>query len=456
MKNLTYLYYVVTVMLLFSCEQAIEVDDPINQIHTGQVFEDANTAYAALDQIYTELQTNSLFSGGSSGAGALLGTYTDDLDLFLPPGSSDNTYLFLNQLLPTNSIVKSVWANAYKEIYMANAVISGVRSSTGISTANRDRIEGEATVIRSMVYLNLMQIFGEIPYTVTTDYSVNQSLTKKPEAEILQLLASDLQTAVTLLSDDYRDPSRIYVNRKVAQMVLANVNLLNKNWVEAESLCRTIIQSPDYVFEADITKVFKKTGAHHLFLLKTLTDGTPVPETKIYYFTSPPPQNYVLSTDLATSFSAGDLRRLNWIKEVGNYPAVFYRNDKYKNVITNNDEYSVVYRLEQVYFMLAESLIKQNKTEEATAWINKTRVRAGLAELPLTLNQEQLLGELITERRKEFFAEQGHRFYDLKRLGQLGVLKQHKPNWQDFNGRWPLPLSELLLNPNLAPQNPNY
>lgn len=456
MKNLTYLYYVVTVMLLFSCEQAIEVDDPINQIHTGQVFEDANTAYAALDQIYTELQTNSLFSGGSSGAGALLGTYTDDLDLFLPPGSSDNTYLFLNQLLPTNSIVKSVWANAYKEIYMANAVISGVRSSTGISTANRDRIEGEATVIRSMVYLNLMQIFGEIPYTVTTDYSVNQRLTKKPEAEILQLLASDLQTAVTLLSDDYRDPSRIYVNRKVAQMVLANVNLLNKNWVEAESLCRTIIQSPDYVFEADITKVFKKTGAHHLFLLKTLTDGTPVPETKIYYFTSPPPQNYVLSTDLATSFSAGDLRRLNWIKEVGNYPAVFYRNDKYKNVITNNDEYSVVYRLEQVYFMLAESLIKQNKTEEATAWINKTRVRAGLAELPLTLNQEQLLGELITERRKEFFAEQGHRFYDLKRLGQLGVLKQHKPNWQDFNGRWPLPLSELLLNPNLAPQNPNY
>lgn len=456
MKNLTYLYYVVTVMLLFSCEQAIEVDDPINQIHTGQVFEDANTAYAALDQIYTELQTNSLFSGGSSGAGALLGTYTDDLDLFLPPGSSDNTYLFLNQLLPTNSIVKSVWANAYKEIYMANAVISGVRSSTGISTANRDRIEGEATVIRSMVYLNLMQIFGEIPYTVTTDYSVNQSLTKKPEAEILQLLASDLQTAVTLLSDDYRDPSRIYVNRKVAQMVLANVNLLNKNWVEAESLCRTIIQSPDYVFEADITKVFKKTGAHHLFLLKTLTDGTPVPETKIYYFTSPPPQNYVLSTDLATSFSAGDLRKMNWIKEVGNYPAVFYRNDKYKNVITNNDEYSVVYRLEQVYFMLAESLIKQNKTEEATAWINKTRVRAGLAELPLTLNQEQLLGELITEIRKEFFAEQGHRFYDLKRLGQLGVLKQHKPNWQDFNGRWPLPLSELLLNPNLAPQNPNY
>jgi len=443
-------------MLLFSCEQAIEVDDPINQIHTGQVFEDANTAYAALDQIYTELQTNSLFSGGSSGAGALLGTYTDDLDLFLPPGSSDNTYLFLNQLLPTNSIVKSVWANAYKEIYMANAVISGDRSSTGISTANRDRIEGEATVIRSMVYLNLMQIFGEIPYTVTTDYSVNQSLTKKPEAEILQLLASDLQAAVTLLSDDYRDPSRIYVNRKVAQMVLANVNLLNKNWVEAESLCRTIIQSPDYVFEADITKVFKKPGAHHLFLLKTLTDGTPVPETKIYYFTSPPPQNYVLSTDLATSFSAGDLRRLNWIKEVGNYPAVFYRNDKYKNVITNNDEYSVVYRLEQVYFMLAESLIKQNKTEEATAWINKTRVRAGLAELPLTLNQEQLLGELITERRKEFFAEQGHRFYDLKRLGQLGVLKQHKPNWQDFNGRWPLPLSELLLNPNLAPQNPNY
>lgn len=456
MKNLPYLYYGFIMMLLFSCEQAIEVDDPINQIHTGQVFEDANTAYAALDQLYTELQTNSLYSGGSSGAGALLGAYTDDLDLFLPPGSSDNTYIFLNQLLPTNSIVKSVWANAYKEIYMANAVISGVKTSTRLSTADRSRIEGEATVIRSMVYLNLMQVFGEIPYTTTTDYRVNQSLAKKSEAEILQYLTADLQAAANLLTDDYRGSDRIYVNRKVAQLVLANVMLLNKNWQEAELLCRTVIQSSAYLFETDINKVFKKTGKHIVFQLKPLTSGTPVPETKIYYFTSPPPQNYVLSSNLVTSFTAGDKRRINWIKEIGTNPSVFYRNDKYKNVISNNDEYSVVFRMEQVYFMLAESLVRQNKTEEATEWLNKTRTRAGLSALPLNLNQEELIGELLTEKRKEFFAEQGQRFYDLKRSGKLAVLKQHKPNWQDFNQRWPLPLSELLLNPGLAPQNSNY
>lgn len=50
----------------------------------------------------------------------------------------------------------------------------------------------------------------------------------------------------------------------------------------------------------------------------------------------------------------------------------------------------------------------------------------------------------------------GSAFMTLKRLGKLAVLKQHKPNWQDFNQRWPLPLSEILLNPGLAPQNSNY
>lgn len=438
-----------------SCNQFIDVDGPIDQINAADVFADRNTAYAALDHLYTELQTNSLFSGGSSGAGVLFGSYTDDLELYSPPSGSSGSDVYLNQILADNALVKSVWSEAYKEIYMANALIEGIENSS-LAEPDKKQITGEALVIRSMIYLNLMQIYGDIPYTATTDYLINQHLNKRSEAEILNLLEMDLNKAIAILPDKYRHADRIYVNRKVGQLILGSIYLLEKKWTQTEQISRDIISSTDYTFENDINKVFKKEGRHILFQLKTLYEGAPTPETAVYYFSSFPPQNYILSPQLAGSFSDDDLRRTNWISNIEGNGNTFFRNDKYKNVVVNNDEYSVVYRLETPYFILAESLANQNRVADAIPFINKIRQRAGINLLDENITKEVLLSEIENEKRREFFGEQGQRFFDLKRLGKLNILKQQKPNWKDFHQRWPLPASELLLNPNLNPQNPNY
>lgn len=63
----------------------------------------------------------------------------------------------------------------------------------------------------------------------------------------------------------------------------------------------------------------------------------------------------------------------------------------------------------------------------------------------------------MNERRVELFAEGGHRFIDLKRSGRLDqVLSGLKPAWNTEDRNLPLPENELLLNPNLLPQNPGY
>ncbi len=63
----------------------------------------------------------------------------------------------------------------------------------------------------------------------------------------------------------------------------------------------------------------------------------------------------------------------------------------------------------------------------------------------------------MQERRVEFFTEGGHRFFDLKRAQQLdNALSSLKPGWNSTDALLPLPESELLLNPNLLPQNPGY
>lgn len=459
MKNyqITYKYLlVISILTLMSCEKMIEVDDPINQITAEQVFSDVNTANAALDNLYMEMQANSMFSGGNKGLGALLGTYTDDLDAYFQPSSMDNLNIYFNQIVPSNSIVLSVWNNAYKEIYTANAIIEGLDKSKSIAEKDKNRIKGEVLLIRTMVYFQLQRLFGEIPYTVTTDYEINRNLSKMPSTEFYAKIEDDISSAINLLDDSYRNAERIYLNRKAAQLVQSKIFLEKGKFAEAEAGCKSIIASPMYAIQQDVSKVFKKGGTHIIWQLKPLNANQSVLETGIFFFSLAPPPSYALSVNLADTFENSDTRKLNWITPIQGGENTFYRNNKYKNNLTNADEYSVVMRLEEVHFVLAEALTKQNKVTEAAFYVNSIRSRSGLTAIPATLTKEAFLLELMKEKRREFFAEQGHRFFDLKRNGQLQSLTAVKPNWQQHYQVWPIPQNELILNPNLNPQNNGY
>jgi len=97
----------------------------------------------------------------------------------------------------------------------------------------------------------------------------------------------------------------------------------------------------------------------------------------------------------------------------------------------------------------------QNKFSQASPYLNATRLRAGLTVIqPST--REDFLNEILKEKRREFFTEQGIRFMDLKRIGKLDGLTTLKPNWNSFKSVWPYPQNELLLNPNLKPQQDGY
>ncbi|WP_185097228.1 RagB/SusD family nutrient uptake outer membrane protein, partial [Chryseobacterium sp. Leaf180] len=169
------------VVVPVSCEKWIETDFPNNQLPTELVFEDEQTAEAALAGLYANLWNNSLLSGGADGTGLLLGIYTDDIASVYPPGSNGIVDLYLNQQIPTNSVVSNVWTNAYQHIYAANSIVEGVRKSASLSQASKDRITGEALFVRSLLYFYMYQIYGEIPYTDTTDYLINSQLSRMPK-----------------------------------------------------------------------------------------------------------------------------------------------------------------------------------------------------------------------------------------------------------------------------------
>lgn len=439
-----------------SCEKLTETDWPNNQISTPQVFDDVQTANAALAGLYGGLWNSSLLAGGGDGMGAVLGAYTDDLICYYPTNSNGTLDLYNNQQLPTNPMVEKFWASAYQQIYAANSVMEGVEKSTLLSVDDKTRIRGEAVFLRSVLYFYLQRIFGEIPYTQTTDYQVNRQLKKMTGDQLLKQVETDLSLAVGWLPETYRSAERIYPNRKVAQLVLAKVKMELGKWQEAELLAKDILQSSAYTFENDLTKVFTKSRSHILWQLKPKNSGDATKEAALYYFTNAAPNSFALSPQLLASFDAGDLRKQAWMAAVTSGSQTYYRSAKYKNLSANSTEYSVVYRLEEVNLLLAEALIRQNRVAEALPWFNATRQRAGLPALVMPLSQGTALTELQKEYRREFFAEHGQRFVTLKRWGLLSALAAYKPNWKSHHSAWPLPQKELLLNPNLNPQNPGY
>ena len=443
-----------SVFILLSCEQLIDVEIPSNQIGSEYVFQDLQTAEAAVAALYGMLWENSPLAGDQTGK--LWGSYTDDLDYFVASASTGLPDIYQNTLVDSNTQIATYWAKAYQTIYTANTILEGIRNTNALSSAEKNRIRGEILIARSLVFFYLQQIYGDIPFPQTTDYQMNQSLPKTPEEVVLSNIERDLTEAITLLPDEYRHAERIYLNRKAGQLLLAKIYMTQHQWTLAEPLLKEIVTSPLYQYQNDLTKVFIKTGKNILFQLKPKNSGDGTKEAGTYYFANAAPTAYALSTNLVSAFDYSDLRKQNWMTAVQVGQNTWYRASKYKNRTANTTEYSVVFRLGEVYLLLAETSAQLDQPTVAVSYLNFSRLRAGLQPITVPITTEQLLGEILLENRKEFFTEMGHRFIDLKRMNKLNTLKPVKPNWNDFHKRWPLPQKELLLNPILNPQNTGY
>lgn len=440
--------------LVTSCEDLIEIDLPDNQTNTEDVYKDITTTRAALSHLYSNLREGSLFRGNRNGLGYDFGKYTDELIAF-----NQNDALFENMISPINSPTNLYWSQAYTNLYAINAFIEGLSESTFIEESIKNPLLGEAYFLRGLYYHYLTQLYEDIPYVTSTDYKINTSIKKTPYQEVLNLVEADLKTALEFIPPDYRNAERLYPNQGVVELLLAKNYLLQKRYDLAELYANKVLNNPLYHLELDINKVFKKNASSTLWQLSPATIGSPntaTYEASTYIFTSLPPVDVTLSQGLLNTFEPQDLRLQFWTKEVTNGVDSYWHAYKYKNSSNNTDEYSIVFRLEEAYFTLAESLAYQERVPEAVTVLNQIRTKRGLTALPTALNQMDFITELVAEYQREFFTEHGHRFFDLKRNNRLDDLKLTKPNWEDIHQLLPIPESEIVMNPNLKPQNHGY
>ena len=456
------IYHLLLVLIITcsitACSKFTDVNLPSSQLSTGAVFEDKATANAAITDIYAKIRETGLLSGRNTGLSVQLGLYADELQYYgLPTTGQANFYN--NSLTALGSEITTLWTSSYNQIYAANALVEGISKSSTLQAVDKQQYMGEALFVRALLHFYLVNSFGPIPYIKTTNYQQNKVANRMPEAEVYALIKSDLEQSITLLPAQYNGAERVRPNKGAAQAMLARVCLYMKKWDEASNAASAILdQSSLYKWPTDLHTVFVKESPSTIWQLTPATTTENTYEAKSFIFIQGPPPSVAISSSLLGAFTDNDLRRDRWINKVTTGTSSWYHANKYKERLatTASKEYSIVLRTAEQYLIRAESRAHHGNLTGAKEDLNKVRNLAGLANSSAS-TVDEIIDAVLQERRLELFTEFGHRFFDLKRTGKLNiVLSPLKPQWGIADQFLPIPESELLLNPNLKPQNAGY
>lgn len=455
-KNIIYIFCFTSLLSIIGCDSFVDVEFPKTQLTAGAVFEDRSTANAAMVDVYSKMRDAGLFTGAIAGMPVYLGHYADEFSFY--GNSNSATSPFNNNiLLSTNSDVRLLWNNSYNQIYSANAIIEGLEKSTNLATVDRNELKGEAIFVRAFIHFQLANLYGSIPYLKTTDYLQNMKASKIPAALVYTTCIADLKDALKLLPENYKLTDRTRPNKSAAQALLSRVYLYNQQWAESATEATGIINKTSlYPYESNLDKIFLKESTSTIWQFGPRAVGGNTIEAATFIFTAGPPSITGLNKNLVDAFTADDKRKTSWIQSVSNTSSTWYYAAKYKNRGTGTStEYSIVLRLSELYLIRAEGRIRSGDLTGGKDDLNFIRNKAGLANT-LASSSAELLDAILKERRLELFAEFGHRFFDLKRFNQLDVALAGKANWATFKSNFPIPETEINLNPNLLPQNAGY
>lgn len=442
------------VSLFPGCKKFIEVAPPADKIVTEIAFSDDKTATAAVNGLYGRMVVSNQYLN-SFGMTLYPGLSADEF-YNTNPSTTYGPYS-TNSLTPTSNNINNIWQNAYQFIFHANSCIEAMAASATLTDSVRKRLTGEVKFIRAFCYFYLSNLYNDVPLVLSTSFHSNASLPRASLAAIRSQIIIDMEDAVTLLPESYVTNGRARINKLCAKAFLARVYLYQNNWVKAVQLSSEVIASPTYTLTT-LSNVFLASSNETIWQLSSVGLSFNTAEGNAFIpASSTTLPTFSLSSFLLNDFEVGDNRRTTWISKNTVAGQNYYYPAKYKvRTGATAIENPIYLRLAEQYLIRAEANANLNNLLAAIADINVIRSRAGLPN-SIANTQSAVLGVVEKERRLEFFAEWGHRWFDLSRTGRaqsvLGIEKA--PNWETTDILYPIPFDQISLNPSLT-QNPGY
>jgi hypothetical protein len=356
-----------------------------------------------------------------------------------------------------NVDIALIWNAIYVVINRSNNILLSAPTISDPSFA-KDRAIGECETLRAMAYFDLLRMFGGSPngynqtggvgvplrVTPTLTAANGYNVPRATEAAVYTQILADLSDAIAKLPTTSVGAGR--VNKYVATALLARVQLYRANYTDAEAQATTVISSGVYtlVSGANYGSNFSATSASSETIWQIPYNSTDVNNIAFYYYpTTNGGRNEVSATaSLLAAIEPGDVRK---IYDFSTTPSG--KSAKYVNVTPGIDPVNL-FRLSEMYLIRAEARAMENTPASlvgALADLNVIRIRAGLT--PSTAaTQAALMTAIIQEDRIEF-AHEAHRFFDLRRVNQTGIV-------QTARNLFPIPQSEILNSGGVVVQNP--
>jgi hypothetical protein len=373
----------------------------------------------------------------------------------------------------SDGVFSEIWSYAYTAIQEANQIIDATATGAGV-----DSIKAQAYAIRAIMYFKLVNIYAE-PYTQDTSalgvplvlhYNPYALPARSSVGTVYAQIVSDLKAA---FQNAPPYTSSTTISKYAAEALLARAYLYEGDNTDAKAAAVDVITNGGFTlvapgnwlsFWADAASQTSQTEVMFEVDADAINNNSTDDIAGIYYQGY---QDLYCSSQLYNLYSPTDCRRLVIDSGTTATGAFAYVVEKFPNYLNADRDNLKVIRLAEVYLIAAEASVTSSQSD-ALMYLNDLMAQRD-PSITYSSSGAQLLSDIVTERRKEL-AFEGDRFYDMNRL-QLPINRAANPGamlagtnnanlsipWPDPLRIAPIPLSEILVNHNIAgQQNPGY
>lgn len=236
-------------LILVSCNSLLDVN-PVDAISDEEAINDRSGVEKALTGSYNALQSIGLYGRNLIIAGDLAAD-----NLVWTGTTQDYGQLLIKPIPSDNSIIDGMWSGAYDGINRVNNIIDKLPGIAGISKTDQDEFMGETLFLRSLLYFNLANYFGDVPLRLKPTLDLSSiDLEATSKELILKQCMDDLRTASKLMSAQQVSG---HANKHSADALLSKVYLtdyhISGNKISADSAAviagRVILTGRSPLFE---------------------------------------------------------------------------------------------------------------------------------------------------------------------------------------------------------------